>query len=617
MKDIKDSVRTGMELLEEGKLKEAEEILREAADAGDAEACRILAREYRHKFHFSDEEDSEIHYTQLAAEKGSLIDRCFMALYAASGMDTKIKKDRIQAAAWLEPVKDHPAAKAICQLFGLSGCKRDKAAALVFFRGLVDELYGQPDEADWLTMFSAIMGFLFFGISPDQDSPLDYFINDIFMAGFRLAGLHSTSGYLMMGTFLTTDSGDDLAPEQQKEIVELLEKGVAGNDYDCMHCLGLYLLKHDQAERGRELIRKAAEHNVAGAMCKAALLDQEEGADPELVLQKLEKCIEMGEDDALIPAAKLLESRDEAKALEYIRKAANDGNAEGMVMLGNAYMSGLGVKKDPERAVQWYRDAVAEGYAVGHRNLGLALQQGIGAAADPFAAFGHFSYAAENFNDPYAWTELGRIYLEGCGCVRNPEKGLACLNKAIEQDHAPAMSLWSQYWIGNPEGEDPDKICKKVLPMLEKAADKGNASAQSRYGVILLNGLGCEADQKRAAEYFAKAAEQDDAEANYWLGFMHLHGIAVKHDALKAQGYFTAALEKGNHPKAGLELGKFALEEKDYISAFQLFTDASKQGIAEATRELAAMFEKGLGMPKDPERAQQLREQAEEQEKDN
>ena len=153
--------------------------------------------------------------------------------------------------------------------------------------------------------------------------------------------------------------------------------------------------------------------------------------------------------------------------------------------------------------------------------------------------------------------------------------------------------------------------------MLEKAADKGNASAQSRYGVILLNGLGCEADQKRAAEYFAKAAEQDDAEANYWLGFMHLHGIAVKHDALKAQGYFTVALEKGNHPKAGLELGKFALEEKDYISAFQLFTDASKQGIAEATRELAAMFEKGLGMPKDPERAQQLREQAEEQEKDN
>ena len=617
MRDIKDSVRTGMDLLEEGKLKEAEEILREAADAGDAEACRILAREYRHGFHFPVEDDDEIHYTQLAAEKGSLIDRCFMAFFAASGMEPKIKKDRIKAAAWLEPVKDHPAAKAICQLFCLDSCERNKGAALDFFHGLAGEQYGQPDEADWLSMFALAMGVVSTGISSDQEVMLRYLLNDGFMAGFRLAGLHSTSGYLMMGTFLTTDSGDDLAPVQQKEIVELLEKGVARNDYDCMHCLGLYLLKHDQAERGRNLIRKAAEHDVAGAMCKAALLDQEEGADPELVLQKLEKCIEMGEDDALIPAAKLLESRDEAKALEYIRKAAGKGNAEGMVMLGNAYMMGLGVKEDPERGVQCFRDAAAEGYADGHWHLGLALQHGFGVTADPFAAFGHLSYAAEKFNDPHVWMELGRMYIEGCGCVKSPEKGLDCLSKAIEQDYAPAMCFWSRYWMDNPEGKDPDELWKKVLPMLEKAADKGSVQAQTCYGVILLNGLGCEADQKRAAEYFAKAAEQGDADANYWLGFMYLHGTGVKSDERKAQEYFALALEKGSHPKAGLELGKFALKSKDFISAFQLFTDASKQGIAEATRELAAMFEKGLGMPKDPERAKQLREQAEEQEEDN
>jgi len=38
MSDIRDSVRAGMELLEAGELKAAEESLRRAADAGDAEA---------------------------------------------------------------------------------------------------------------------------------------------------------------------------------------------------------------------------------------------------------------------------------------------------------------------------------------------------------------------------------------------------------------------------------------------------------------------------------------------------------------------------------------------------------------------------------------------------
>ena len=109
-----------------------------------------------------------------------------------------------------------------------------------------------------------------------------------------------------------------------------------------------------------------------------------------------------------------------------------------------------------------------------------------------------------------------------------------------------------------------------------------------------------------------EAAGQGDADAKYWLGFMHLHGIGVKLDEQKAQEYFADALDNGSHPKASLELGKFALKAKDYISAYQLFTDAYKLDSAEAARELAAMFEKGLGMPKDPERAEQLMERAEE-----
>ena len=604
---------TGLRQLKEGDLEAAEAALRRAADAGDPEACRILAREYRHGSHFScDVPELEFRYMELAAEKGSLIDRCFMALYTASGLDHRIKKDRIRAAAWLEPVKDHPAASAIARLFGLSGCELDKGAAVEFFRGIAEEQYGQPDEADWLSMFALAMAVISPGVSPDQEAELGYLIRYAATVGFRLSELNSRGGYTMMGMMLTADGGNIFDPEQEKEIVGQLESGAAGNDYGCMYYLGLYLLKHDQAERGRELIRKAAEHDTVGAVCKAALLDQEEGADPEQVLQKLEKSIEMGDEDALIPAARLLGSRDEAKALEYIRKAANGGNAEGMVMLGNAYMIGRVVKKDPELAVRCYREAAAEGYADGHFNLGLALLHGDGAAADPYAAFGHIAYAAESSGDPQAWMELGRMQIEGIGCVPDREKGMKSLQRAVERDYGPAIYMWADYCI-NDSGKDVEELRRDVLPMVKKAADMGVLPAQTFYGMILLNGIESDPDPGKAAEYFRQASKAGSSEADYWLGFISLHGLGGKLDEQEAKNCFASAVQKGPHPKAMYELGKMALREKDYISAFQLFSEASGQNCAEATRELAAMYEKGLGMPKDPEHADQLKELAGEQ----
>jgi TPR repeat protein len=93
MKEMsEDDVRTALDLLEKGDVRTAEDLLRQTADAGDADACRILAREYRHGFHLSVDGDNEIRYMQRAAEKGCLIDCCFMVLFTASGLDARIKK---------------------------------------------------------------------------------------------------------------------------------------------------------------------------------------------------------------------------------------------------------------------------------------------------------------------------------------------------------------------------------------------------------------------------------------------------------------------------------------------------------------------------------------------
>ena len=145
---------------------------------------------------------------------------------------------------------------------------------------------------------------------------------------------------------------------------------------------------------------------------------------------------------------------------------------------------------------------------------------------------------------------------------------------------------------------------------IETAADTGSAKAQTYCGILLMCGTGCDADPEKAAEWFKLAADQGDNEANYRLGWMYLQGTGVKRDKQAAREYFSAAVEKDEDPRALFELGRLSLKKKDYISAFQYFSGASGKNHVKATLELAEMFEKGLGMPKDKDRGMMLRNQA-------
>ena len=51
-------------------------------------------------------------------------------------------------------------------------------------------------------------------------------------------------------------------------------------------------------------------------------------------------------------------TKDEVKAVEWYRKAAEAGNARGMSFMGHAYEYGqLGLTKDETKAVEWYQKA--------------------------------------------------------------------------------------------------------------------------------------------------------------------------------------------------------------------------------------------------------------------
>ena len=68
-------------------------------------------------------------------------------------------------------------------------------------------------------------------------------------------------------------------------------------------------------------------------------------------------------------------AKDEAEAVKWYRKAAEQNDAEAQYNLGICYANGQGVAKDEAEAVKWYRKAAEQNDAAAQCNLGCLLRQ--------------------------------------------------------------------------------------------------------------------------------------------------------------------------------------------------------------------------------------------------
>ena len=62
-------------------------------------------------------------------------------------------------------------------------------------------------------------------------------------------------------------------------------------------------------------------------------------------------------------------TKDVAKALLWITKAAKNNNPNSENQLGFMYANGIGVNKNQKKAVYWYKKSALHGYVLGQYNL--------------------------------------------------------------------------------------------------------------------------------------------------------------------------------------------------------------------------------------------------------
>ena len=115
------------------------------------------------------------------------------------------------------------------------------------------------------------------------------------------------------------------------------------------------------------------------------------------------------------------ENGDDALAVKWYRKAAEQGDAGAQNNLGVVYELGQGVPQDHKTAVKWYRKAAEQGHAEAQYNLGVMYRGGRGVARDWKQAAKWYRKAAEQ-GHAMAQFLLGEMYKFGKGVVKNPRE---------------------------------------------------------------------------------------------------------------------------------------------------------------------------------------------------
>jgi hypothetical protein len=138
-------------------------------------------------------------------------------------------------------------------------------------------------------------------------------------------------------------------------------------------------------------------------------------------LSKKRAAAEQGDSDAQVTVGLQYalglhgQERDDAEAVRWWRRAAQAGNPDGEVLLGNAYLDGRGIKKDEAEAAKWWRKAADAGSVDGEALLGEAYYGGIGMGKNQAEGLRRLREAAKG------GSSIAQIFLNSIGTQSDPK----------------------------------------------------------------------------------------------------------------------------------------------------------------------------------------------------
>ncbi|MGY8853648.1 MAG: caspase family protein [Pseudomonadales bacterium] len=145
---------------------------------------------------------------------------------------------------------------------------------------------------------------------------------------------------------------------------------------------------------------------------------------------------------------------------------------------------------------------------------------------------------AASKGDIQAQFYLGYMYENGEHVVKDLLSAKKWYRDAAEMAHVKAMIR-----LASLLGEDPE-----ATDWFRKAAEKGDAGAQTMIAFRYESGTGTEINLDEAVVWYTKAAEQDQIVSQVNLGRLYHLGIGVEKNVDQAIFWYEKAAEQGNEP---------------------------------------------------------------------
>lgn len=210
----------------------------------------------------------------------------------------------------------------------------------------------------------------------------------------------------------------------------------------------------------------------------------------ELAYEWFQKAALQNYPDALSGLARMYYSgqyveKDELKAIEYYKRAAQLGHIQSQFILGCILIEGEDrIPPNPEQSIYWLTQAANAGLNDAQLALGVLYYEGISVEKDFIKARSYLQLATSLYGTNGS-TILGEIYRDGLG---------------VKQDYHQAM----KYFLAE-DSSYGDQVYYNIAQLYE-------------------NGQGVAKNYSKAAEYYLKAAESGREEARQRLANLYRQG---------------------------------------------------------------------------------------------
>lgn len=171
-------------------------------------------------------------------------------------------------------------------------------------------------------------------------------------------------------------------------------------------------------------------------------------------------------------------------AFNKLLHAAQNGDVDAQVSLGNLYLSGLGVQQNPKAAFYWYNQAAKQNNSDAIVNMAIMYESGLYVSEDISKAVKLYQKAIKIDNNSAAIFNLGLHYLNQKGDFK--KQGFELIEKAVKEENPSALSFLGACLYTGKYGLTVDY--NRAFELFKKAAQKGNAIAQNNLAVFYYQG---------------------------------------------------------------------------------------------------------------------------------